>query len=87
MDLGSILKTIAANYGPVGLCFALLIGALYWKDKKLAEESAARIADASAYTKTLLVMQEKLLGAVDALEKLYNEQREREHERLRSRSR
>ena len=72
---GTSLITAIASHGVLGLVCAVLLWALWQKDKDLTEERKARIADAKAYTDLALGLQKQVMASVEKLSDIFEAQR------------
>lgn len=74
---GSALLTSLASHGLLGLVCAVLLWALWNKDKDLTAERLARIQDAKGYTDLALNLQKQVLSSVEKLSDIFDVVRDR----------
>jgi hypothetical protein len=72
---GGSLVAALASHGVLGLMCAVLLWALWIKDRDLTRERAARIADAKAYTDLALNLQARVIASVEKLSDIFEAQR------------
>ena len=62
-----------AQSGPLGIIIGLLVYWVYLKDKQLAAERDARVADAKAFTDLALKLQSDAISSVNKLSDVFEE--------------
>lgn len=71
-----------ATHGITGVMLFVVGWAYYRKDKELAEERLARIADSKQYTASIVAMNERMVLSADKLTELNEELKKREEQRV-----